>query len=184
MLECHCRGYKAVLHQSSCLQAGQNVCSWPPAPWNTPHTPPAPPDCLQARTAACRNIAVWLAHTPLLADLEADPPPAGKDSSLHLLFCTMQDAIRSRLSQAPLPAGRDNSLHLLFSNMKYASLVESGSPGAVQTPPPAAPPAPAAPAAADSQTRPLLLPPAFFQGRTPGGQVRSFKYWVATVLGI
>ena len=64
--------------------------------------------------------------------------------------------------------------------MKYASLVESGSPGAVQTPPPAAPPA--VPAAADSQTRPLLLPPAFFQGKTPGGQVRLLVYWVATVL--
>eukprot|EP00891_Asterochloris_glomerata_P007273 jgi/Astpho2/7273/fgenesh1_pg.00113_%23_79_t len=76
--------------------------------------------------------------------------------------------------QQGTPTGRDNSLHLLFSNMKYASLVESGSPGAVQTPPPAAPPA--VPAAADSQTRPLLLPPAFFQGKTPGGQVRPAAY--------
>ena len=105
--------------------------------------------------------------------------PAAMDSSLHLLFSNSSSRHVLTFTYIPLPAGRDNSLHLLFSNMKYASLVESGSPGAVQTPPPAAPPA--VPAAADSQTRPLLLPPAFFQGKGPGGQV-SPVYRVATVL--
>ena len=146
---------------------------------------------LYCETAACRVLTSCLApqaRTVLPACLWARAPAGWHAHDSVCCLCVFAGARAVVCSSRQLPqqqvckctqsspaAGKDNSLHLLFSNMKYASAAGNESPASAAQPGPGGltPGAATGPLQDTALPRPPLLPPAFFQGISPGGQVRA-----------